>query len=388
MHINLSNPSHRAGFRPSYECACASLTPWRRRQRAIVAGLASIGVVLFLVIGSTVALAQALPRGAIVAWSEDVADIPAGWRICNGEDGAIDLVGKYIKGTTSGPELNQVGGSKTTTVAGGYTPTLSMHDGTWSLNPEFGSTRFDPVAGHQHAIDPVHLSVAFILVSEHGADGIPDGVVAFMEGDTLPDGWVEFPARELDLASNLLLLGSEARSDEVLGGRQTRPGGAHTPSVTAKGGTMSLNPSMGSTGFDPVDAHAHAYTLPYQRLTAVRNTKDTSVVPEGLIVPWVGSPAAVPHGWALCDGEDGTPNLHGRYVVVNPQSLTPVAGGGDWTEPAGAHTFGINTGKGGTMSLNPRFGSTGPGETGDHQHQADPPHVKLPFIKFVGQASK
>ena len=38
-------------------------------------------------------------------------------------------------------------------------------------------------------------------------------------------------------------------------------------------------------------------------------------VPVGAIVMWSGSASAVPDGWKLCDGANGTPNLKGRFVV-------------------------------------------------------------------------
>ena len=38
-------------------------------------------------------------------------------------------------------------------------------------------------------------------------------------------------------------------------------------------------------------------------------------IPVGGIIMWSGSASAVPDGWKLCDGEDGTPNLKGRFIV-------------------------------------------------------------------------
>lgn len=39
-----------------------------------------------------------------------------------------------------------------------------------------------------------------------------------------------------------------------------------------------------------------------------------AVVP-GVIWTWYGAVAAIPSGWALCDGTKGTPDLRGRFVV-------------------------------------------------------------------------
>ncbi|MBQ7389214.1 MAG: hypothetical protein IJW01_07585 [Paludibacteraceae bacterium] len=39
------------------------------------------------------------------------------------------------------------------------------------------------------------------------------------------------------------------------------------------------------------------------------------LMPKGAIVMWSGAIDAIPAGWALCDGENGTPNLCGRFIV-------------------------------------------------------------------------
>jgi hypothetical protein len=43
--------------------------------------------------------------------------------------------------------------------------------------------------------------------------------------------------------------------------------------------------------------------------------------PKGVIWLWSGSIENIPEGWALCNGENGTPDLRGRFVLgVNPNS--------------------------------------------------------------------
>lgn len=36
--------------------------------------------------------------------------------------------------------------------------------------------------------------------------------------------------------------------------------------------------------------------------------------PEGTILPYTGDLAKIPHGWVLCDGTNGTPDLRGRFL--------------------------------------------------------------------------
>jgi microcystin-dependent protein len=52
-------------------------------------------------------------------------------------------------------------------------------------------------------------------------------------------------------------------------------------------------------------------------LTASGKLKEggNALIPAGTIVLWNGAPTAVPAGWALCDGNNGTPDLRGRFVV-------------------------------------------------------------------------
>jgi len=40
-----------------------------------------------------------------------------------------------------------------------------------------------------------------------------------------------------------------------------------------------------------------------------------AVIPSGVIVIWSGSAAAIPSGWNLCNGSNGTPDLRNRFVV-------------------------------------------------------------------------
>ncbi len=42
---------------------------------------------------------------------------------------------------------------------------------------------------------------------------------------------------------------------------------------------------------------------------------DYVTIPPGVIVMWSGSISAIPNGWALCDGTNGTPNLTDRFIV-------------------------------------------------------------------------
>ena len=48
-------------------------------------------------------------------------------------------------------------------------------------------------------------------------------------------------------------------------------------------------------------------------------------VPKGVIVMWSGRIADVPSGWALCDGNNGTPDLRERFIVGASQDDSGLA---------------------------------------------------------------
>lgn len=56
-----------------------------------------------------------VPSGAIVMWGGLIANIPAGWLLCNGQNGTPDLRDRFIKGATL--EAGATGGSATHTHA-------------------------------------------------------------------------------------------------------------------------------------------------------------------------------------------------------------------------------------------------------------------------------
>ena len=57
-----------------------------------------------------------------------------------------------------------------------------------------------------------------------------------------------------------------------------------------------------------------------------------AAVPAGLIAAWSGAVSAVPAGWALCDGANGTPDLRGRFLVGAGGDYAPGDAGGAATE--------------------------------------------------------
>ena len=67
-------------------------------------------------------------------------------------------------------------------------------------------------------------------------------------------------------------------------------------------------------------------------------------IPRGIITMWSGAVDAVPSGWHLCDGSNGTPNLIDRFIVSAGQSYGVGATGGSVTQTPSVWTNAAGTG--------------------------------------------
>lgn len=63
-------------------------------------------------------------------------------------------------------------------------------------------------------------------------------------------------------------------------------------------------------------------------------------VPTGAIIMWSGLATAIPDGWKLCDGQNGTPDLRGKFIRGSNGTNVGEQGGSTeaFTGPAGAHS--------------------------------------------------
>jgi len=84
------------------------------------------------------------------------------------------------------------------------------------------------------------------------------------------------------------------------------------------------------------------------------------LIPPNIIVMWSGAINTVPSGWALCDGNNGTPNLTDKFIVAagNSYSYGDTGGSGTVggspqnvsTSSNGGHGHGASIGTGGAHS--------------------------------------
>ena len=64
-------------------------------------------------------------------------------------------------------------------------------------------------------------------------------------------------------------------------------------------------------------------------------------IPAGGIIMWSGATNNIPSGWALCDGNNGTPNLQDKFIVGAGSSYAVAATGGSANAVVIQHNHGI-----------------------------------------------
>lgn len=67
-----------------------------------------------------------------------------------------------------------------------------------------------------------------------------------------------------------------------------------------------------------------------------------AAIPSGGIIMWSGAISAIPSGWYLCDGANGTPDLRGRFVIAadaDSGGNYNVGANADGTIPSHSHSF-------------------------------------------------
>lgn len=120
-------------------------------------------------------------------------------------------------------------------------------------------------------------------------------------------------------------------------------------------------------------------------VTASKLADSINFFPSGGIILWSGATSNIPSGWVLCDGQNSTPDLRGKFVIGAGGSYNPAATGGSETvtlstsqipshshstDSAGSHGHTTGTG-GGSHS---HSGSTS--GAGGHNHGVNDPGHK------------
>lgn len=97
---------------------------------------------------------------------------------------------------------------------------------------------------------------------------------------------------------------------------------------------------------------------PVQEIETLSSGVESNPIPSGGIIMWSGT--EIPDGWALCNGENGTPDLRGRFVLGSSDTYKIGDVGGEETHsltipemPSHNHTHPVIYGPGTTINTNP-----------------------------------
>lgn len=217
------------------------------------------------------------PKGAIMAWSGALSNVPEGWAVCDGTNGTPDLRGRFLLGVGNNHVNRSTGGEE-------------KHKLTVA-----------ETAPHAHRV--------------------------YFDGGAI---------------NNYTNSGALYKWT------------ATTSSPTSKAGIMSE--TVG-------DGEPHNNMPPYYTLYFIMKLVDdpdpitlySVKAPVGTIVIWSGSEDNVPEGWALCDGQNGRPDLRGKFVLGSSDSHEIGETGGEekhvlTIDEMPSHTHGVYFSTGGTKA--------------------------------------
>lgn len=133
-------------------------------------------------------------EGIIALWNEDPSNIPEGWVICDGSAGSPNLMGEYVRGTSTESEIGTTAGSDTVGVASQHTHTdnePNWDDTDWGCGTvnedssgytsiECGTETFaEPGESNiSSALSPAATETVFIM-STGSVSSIASGITSF-----------------------------------------------------------------------------------------------------------------------------------------------------------------------------------------------------------------
>lgn len=337
---------------------------------------------------------MAIPSGIIIGWPSTAASIPSGWS----RETALDA--KYLKGVpTAATNPGTTGGATThihTTPAHphdighshtGHTGTSSGMSGTDNTSGanlgslahthSFGEVTFeakdsvtDAPTSDSISSDPAYLKSVWIK-SNGSPTGIPNNAICFFNSATFPTNWTQIAA-----GKNAFLKGADAAGDgggtggaathSHAGGSHTH-GGDHTHSYAPYGATLTSTHSAtaskagtstssnaanhlhrteaasntpGTSNASNISSSTDNHEPAWYKLAIIQNGTGSNDQPLNLICAWTGTISNIPTGWIICDGNNSTPNLLGKFIkgADATSEIGNTGGGATHTHTGNTHT--------------------------------------------------
>jgi hypothetical protein len=235
--------------------------------------------------------------------------LPEGWFLCDGSNGTPDLGDKYILGAATNEDIGEVAGAASHMHGleshrhEATTPPHTHAIASWS-----GFTRSVGPHTHTHDIgDDVFVKKGnddFLGVTENhlhpiGEAGAHAHELVFPQGLTSQDsgtGWTELNMSDVAAATSLPLYYKLAFIQK------------------APNGGIVMNSAPITTTPDPItriEMLEEAVSVLSTHLILTR----PFLVPGGAVGLWSGSLNALPAGWVLSDGTNGTLDLRDRFIL-------------------------------------------------------------------------
>jgi hypothetical protein len=117
-----------------------------------------------------------VPSGLIAMWSDDVGEIPAGWLLCDGNNGTPDLIDRYPRVTDSGSG-ETTDPSSTTVQSNGHSHSLSKGP---EVNSKFNDDRLDDTTSSTSSVtvDIYPSSMDYLFIQSDGTGQYEKGVTS------------------------------------------------------------------------------------------------------------------------------------------------------------------------------------------------------------------
>lgn len=135
--------------------------------------------------------------------------------------------------------------------------------------------------------------------------------------------------------------------------------------------TLTTTVTNITTRVGNIETAATTLTNTVTNLATRLGTAEGHLVPTGVIMMWSGASSAIPTGYVICNGQNGTPDLRDRFVVGagNTYAVGATGGSNDAVIVSHSHTFTGNPLPPHNHAYHdPRwvYGTSGSGGTGDN----------------------